>query len=207
MHHGILGQKWGVRRYQNSDGSLTEEGRKRYADYTSPKKAREKELKKSYKNTRSKLDKLWTEQYNESEALEKKHQKLMDDEMIKRTGMDYWTADEKAWKTNDKKLFNHLIDVDDMYYDMNKKENKELDERYEKKFAETGEEFLDEYFKDHEHITYDEMSKMIKKTYNKEHQMYYDDWSVDLIFDNVDHSTKYEFGFDKDGNAHITRRK
>lgn len=29
-HHGIAGQKWGVRRYQNSDGSLTEAGRKRY---------------------------------------------------------------------------------------------------------------------------------------------------------------------------------
>lgn len=28
-HHGIKGQKWGVRRYQNSDGSLTEEGKKR----------------------------------------------------------------------------------------------------------------------------------------------------------------------------------
>lgn len=29
-HHGIKGQKWGVRRYQNSDGSLTDEGRRRY---------------------------------------------------------------------------------------------------------------------------------------------------------------------------------
>lgn len=30
MHHGILGQKWGIRRYQNPDGSLTEAGKKRY---------------------------------------------------------------------------------------------------------------------------------------------------------------------------------
>lgn len=30
QHHGIKGQKWGMRRYQNTDGSLTAEGRARY---------------------------------------------------------------------------------------------------------------------------------------------------------------------------------
>lgn len=29
-HHGILGQKWGVRRYQNQDGSYTAAGKERY---------------------------------------------------------------------------------------------------------------------------------------------------------------------------------
>ena len=31
-HHGIKGQKWGIRRFQNADGSLTSAGRKRYGD-------------------------------------------------------------------------------------------------------------------------------------------------------------------------------
>ena len=29
-HHGILGMKWGIRRFQNKDGSLTTAGKKRY---------------------------------------------------------------------------------------------------------------------------------------------------------------------------------
>ena len=31
-HYGILGMKWGVRRYQNKDGSLTRAGKKRYSE-------------------------------------------------------------------------------------------------------------------------------------------------------------------------------
>lgn len=38
-HHGIKGMKWGVRRYQNEDGSLTPEGRKHYRSISSPDKS------------------------------------------------------------------------------------------------------------------------------------------------------------------------
>lgn len=34
-HHGVKGQKWGVRRYQNYDGTLTAKGRERYVNVES----------------------------------------------------------------------------------------------------------------------------------------------------------------------------
>lgn len=42
-HHGIIGQKWGVRRFQNKDGTLTAEGRKRYGVGTEVVKEKLKE--------------------------------------------------------------------------------------------------------------------------------------------------------------------
>ncbi|MBO7450608.1 MAG: hypothetical protein J6U54_09580 [Clostridiales bacterium] len=38
-HHGILGQKWGRRRFQNEDGSLTAEGKQRYGSGDGEKKS------------------------------------------------------------------------------------------------------------------------------------------------------------------------
>lgn len=36
-HHGVLGMKWGLRRYQNKDGSLTPAGKTRYAGSPNPR--------------------------------------------------------------------------------------------------------------------------------------------------------------------------
>ena len=44
-HHGILGQKWGVRRFQNEDGTLTAAGKRRYADnYSDSQRKRDEKI-------------------------------------------------------------------------------------------------------------------------------------------------------------------
>lgn len=48
-HHGIKGQKWGVRRFQNEDGSLTTEGRERYGSEKDQKKL-SKDIQKYWRN-------------------------------------------------------------------------------------------------------------------------------------------------------------
>lgn len=45
-HHGILGQKWGVRRFRNADGTLTAAGKKRARQSRSEDSARVKAIRK-----------------------------------------------------------------------------------------------------------------------------------------------------------------
>lgn len=62
-HHGIKDMRWGIRRYQNKDGSLTPAGKKRYNKEVA--KAKEQiRIQKNKKKTQDKLDAL--------EALKKK---------------------------------------------------------------------------------------------------------------------------------------
>ena len=47
-HHGIEGQKWGVRRFQNEDGSLTAAGRERYLKLQAYKEKQSAKLDATY---------------------------------------------------------------------------------------------------------------------------------------------------------------
>ena len=61
-HHGVKGQKWGVRRYQNKDGSLTLAGKKRalkmqnqYTELSNNKKYHDKDGNLTYKGRKKAL--------------------------------------------------------------------------------------------------------------------------------------------------------
>ena len=71
-HWGIKGMKWGVRRYQNADGTLTDAGKRRYGDPSDDSKmAKEIKKKRVDQMTNAELKKL-----NERVRLEQEYKKL-----------------------------------------------------------------------------------------------------------------------------------
>lgn len=72
-HHGIKGQRWGVRRFQNEDGSLTPAGEKRYNQETAVKIA-----KTNYKAAASKYGSGTSKTKPYKEALDYQKKKLSD---------------------------------------------------------------------------------------------------------------------------------
>lgn len=82
QHHGIKGMRWGIRRYQNKDGSLTPAGTKRYNKEVAKLKKEEAKLKQEQKvasnskKVKAKFDKLEARK----KALEDKKKALKDTE-------------------------------------------------------------------------------------------------------------------------------
>lgn len=70
-HHGIKGQRWGVRHYQNPDGSLTEAGKNRYA---------KSDRRHSLKNRRNLSDDELRKRINRLK-LEKEYKQLSDEDL------------------------------------------------------------------------------------------------------------------------------
>lgn len=110
-HHGIKGQKWGVRRYQEENGTLTSSGRKRYADAIEKfekKEDRKSSTSSSKKNSSKKSNqpKKKVSSANSKKAksnLKKvKKRKVSDitDEKRVKTGYDYLYENMYAYMTS-----------------------------------------------------------------------------------------------------------
>lgn len=112
-HHGILGMKWGVRRYQNKDGSLTSAGKKHYGFKGTGKTRKElfDEKQEIYKSEFSKDKERLNTEKQKIIDYGKKHNLDLDDggggsakagstymEMWEKYEADEAKASSEAWK-------------------------------------------------------------------------------------------------------------
>lgn len=139
-HYGVKGMKWGVRRYQNKDGSLTRLGKKKLAKEASEYYKKEAEKRSSSNSTRireiedlvttdkvnklslDKVDKL----YREWDSLESsvRHLKSRSDEINKRSKLGERYVDEYAKNVSIDKLLK-AYSTEYAYYQYNHKGDKE----------------------------------------------------------------------------------
>lgn len=91
FHWGIKGMKWGVRRYQNKDGSLTPDGKKRYGeDHDDYRRARSKKPRAmSDKELREAINRLQMEkQYAQLTATEKSYGRKFVESVLNESGKE-----------------------------------------------------------------------------------------------------------------------
>jgi hypothetical protein len=112
-HHGIKGMKWGRRRYQNPDGSLTPAGRKRYDKMSDDRL--QKTLYKQVKKARS-AQSDWSNQWNVNNTIgkhSKAAQEKYDQEYRRHISSDQYSAAAKKAKALNKRFDQGKIDPDE----------------------------------------------------------------------------------------------
>lgn len=138
-HHGIKGMRWGVRRFQNEDGTLTAQGRQRYKDYRSDQSTRRsltRHVAADKKNLKARGEAMneVTKNYNDAQEQmrkasskvfisRKKRQELMDEananltkagEELEKRRADLNRA-ERIYNKDAEALFKHVDDMTKKY--------------------------------------------------------------------------------------------
>ena len=145
-HHGIKGQKWGIRRYQNEDGTLTAEGKRRSSQYNRAVNQYNREYErfapniylKAYNKTVDEYNNGKIDEYNKTHNPDDKDYVSAYEEMFNRDlheNLDryiytYMSASVLHQKVN-KLVDKYMLDQ----YDEFAKKNKEVYEELRKRFG------------------------------------------------------------------------
>ena len=99
-HHGVLGMKWGVRRYLNADGSLTNKGKKRYYEGSSDSKKRAKGYERMLNDIDEEKVLINSKSYKQAKKEYNKLEKLTDNILnkAKSEGMTVNSKDCIRWE-------------------------------------------------------------------------------------------------------------
>lgn len=151
-HHGIKGQKWGVRRYQNEDGTLTEAGKKRYENPNTIYKDAKKRIRAVQKEQSglsfpSRFTPIGENSKKLIEETDAKRNKYLNSKEYKDWNKKINAFERKAEKMNEK----DQLDFD--WYDkkwaelMDQKPAKNFNDPkgWAKKYGKNGKEYLDDY--------------------------------------------------------------
>ena len=149
IHHGVKGMKWGIRHYQNKDGSLTAEGRVRYSKSSSNKNI--KAAFDKYQKGITEIEKRENNKYKRTVNEKSKWQK----EQYQKAGFKgQKDISNKAWKehlegkasleNSAMKIMNKILDQSDSIF--KEKFEKNLNDIH-KEYAKNGERYIDSIMK------------------------------------------------------------
>ena len=163
-HFGIKGMKWGVRRYQNPDGSLTEAGKKRYQKYVNKIEKLNKQHEKEDRGPQKKLSK-YSEKARKIDKKSSKQKRAVDYTRTANGELAVVYDKTNKLKRKSAKLANKIARAQRKLYEIDKYYNNRIDKIKRKQYRITHSEISDMSWIESMYRNLDDMSEAEQKAF------------------------------------------